>query len=37
LEGILGLHRTTLAELQNALVIVSPLLASAGVTLLPGL
>jgi hypothetical protein len=36
LEGILGLHRTTLAELQNALVIVSPLLASAGVTLLPG-
>lgn len=36
LEAILGLHRTTLAELQNALVIVSPLLASAGITLLPG-
>jgi hypothetical protein len=36
LEGIMGLHRTTLAELQNALVIVSPLLASAGLALLPG-
>ena len=36
LEGIMGLHRTTLAELQNGLVIVSPLLASAGATLLPG-
>lgn len=36
LEGLMGLHRTTLAELQNGLVIVSPLLASAGITLLPG-
>jgi hypothetical protein len=36
LEGLLGLHRTTLAELQNGLVIISPLLASAGITLLPG-
>jgi hypothetical protein len=36
LEGILGLHRTTLAELQNGLVIVAPLLASAGIALLPG-
>jgi hypothetical protein len=36
LEGILGLHRTTLAELQNGLVIVAPLLAGAGFTLLPG-
>jgi hypothetical protein len=35
LEGLMGLHRTTLAELQNGLVIVSPLLASAGITLLP--
>jgi len=37
LEVLLGLHRTTLAELQNGLVIVSPLLASAGSTLLPTL
>jgi hypothetical protein len=36
LEGILGMHRTTLAEVQNGLVIISPLLASAGITLLPG-
>jgi hypothetical protein len=36
LEAILGLHRTTMAELQNGLVIVSPLLASAGIALLPG-
>lgn len=36
LEAILGLHRTTFAELQNGLVIVSPLLASAGLALLPG-
>ncbi len=36
LEAILGLHRTSLSELQAGLVIVSPLLASAGITLLPG-
>ena len=34
LEVLLGLHRTTLAELQNALVIVAPLLAGAGSALL---
>ena len=36
LEAILGLHRTTFSELQAGLVIVSPLLASAGIALLPG-
>jgi hypothetical protein len=36
LEVILGLERTTFAQIQNALVILSPVLASAGVSLLPG-
>jgi hypothetical protein len=35
LEAILGLDRTTFSELQSALLIVSPLLASAGFSLLP--
>jgi hypothetical protein len=35
LEAILGLDRTTLGELQAGLLIVSPLLASAGFSLLP--
>jgi hypothetical protein len=35
LEAILGLDRTTFGELQSALLIVSPLLASAGFSLLP--
>jgi hypothetical protein len=36
LEAILGLHRTSLAELQSGLLIVAPLLASTGIALLPG-
>jgi len=37
LEAILGLHRTTFAELQNGLVVLSPLLASTGIALIPGI